>query len=765
MKTKFQSVYSIVLISLFLFGIFYFMLPHSTADVDVPLSEFSTQRALEKVKQISQKPHFAGSKNHENVAQYLFKELQDLGLEPTFQEGFTFTENGIILKTKNIIAKIKGTQSKSALVALSHYDSAPHSASLGASDDASGIATILESIRVFLHNNTKHKNDIIILFTDGEELGLNGAALFVTQHQWAKNVGVVLNFEARGSSGPSYMLMETNQGNAKMVDAFSNAKTPIPASNSLMYSIYKLLPNDTDLTIFREQGKIQGFNFAFIDSHFNYHTMQDKYENLDPKSVAHNGSYLLPLLNYLCNSDLKSLNSSQDKVYFTIPFAFISYEFSCNLPFLIIAFGLLLIFIFLGLGKRALDFKSILKGFIPFFSALVVSGIMTFLGWKAVVLLYPQYNDILHGFPYNGHDYIFGFISLTLAICFFFYRKPSIRNSEMNLTVAPLFMWLLLNLGIYVTLQGAGFLIIPVISSLLMLGVFVSTQKSHWLLNCVLALPTLVILVPFLILFPIGLGLKIVFVSSILSVLIFGLLLPIFGSFSQKNSWSILCFLVATGFFIKAHLNSNYTNEHAKPNSLIYVYNADTKQANWVTYDKNLDAWTKTVLGKNPKKAIELNNNSMYSKYNSEFTFTKKAPLVNIMPPTVLFLKDSIIGKQRFFKIEITPNRKVNRYDIFAPENDIFNNLKANSLQLLGSKTIAYPRDGQKLLTYYVVDSIPLTLQFSIPKAQKMKLSLKESSFDLLSNSLFKIAPRKTNMIAMPFVVNDAVVIEQKITR
>ena len=93
---------------------------------------------------------------------------------------------------------------------LSHYDSAPHSFSKGASDDASGIATILESIRAFLHNKTPHKNDIIILFTDAEEIGLNGAALFVTQHKLAKDVGLVLNFEARGSSGPGYMLMETN---------------------------------------------------------------------------------------------------------------------------------------------------------------------------------------------------------------------------------------------------------------------------------------------------------------------------------------------------------------------------------------------------------------------------------------------------------------------------------------------------------------------------------------------------------------------------
>jgi hypothetical protein len=45
------------------------------------------------------------------------------------------------------------------------------------------------------------------LFSDAEELGWSGS--FATQHNWARS-GLVLNFEARGTSGPSYMLMETN---------------------------------------------------------------------------------------------------------------------------------------------------------------------------------------------------------------------------------------------------------------------------------------------------------------------------------------------------------------------------------------------------------------------------------------------------------------------------------------------------------------------------------------------------------------------------
>jgi hypothetical protein len=58
-----------------------------------------------------------------------------------------------------------------------------------------------------------------------------------------------------------------------------------------------MLPNDTDLTVFREQKNIQGYNFAFIDDHYNYHTAQDDINHLDKNTLAHQGTYLMPLLN------------------------------------------------------------------------------------------------------------------------------------------------------------------------------------------------------------------------------------------------------------------------------------------------------------------------------------------------------------------------------------------------------------------------------------------------------------------------------------
>ena len=762
MKKTFTSLYTFLILSAVVAGIFYFMMPQSYDTTEAPLAEFSTKRALEKVKELSVKPHYVGTANHEVVANYLQTELKNLGLETSFQTGFTMTEKGTLVFTKNIIATIKGSNSSKSLLLLSHYDSAPHSFSKGASDDGSGIATILESVRVFLYTKTKHKNDIIILFTDAEELGLNGAALFVTQHKLAKKVGLALNFEARGTAGPSYMLMETNQGNAKMVAEFSKANVQFPVSNSLMYSIYKMLPNDTDLTVFRENGKIQGFNFAFIDSHYNYHTMQDSYENLNANTLAHQGSYLVPLLHYFSNADLTSLNSKEDAVYFTIPFTFINYPNSYILPLLIIAFGLFLIFLIIGLGKQILRLDEIIKGCIPFFGSVLVAGFLTYVGWQLLLNFYPQYNDILHGFTYNGHDYIYAFVSLTMAICFLFYNSKAKRNPEMNALIVPLFIWLLINTGIAIQLQGAGFLIIPVLFSTLILGFYVITQRSNSIVNILFAIPTVVILVPFIVMFPVGLGLKILFGSAILTVLCFTLLTPLFGAFKNKKLWALFCVLVSFSFFVKAHLKSTYEIGKAKPNSLVYHLNTDSNKAYFTTYDKNLDVWTKKYLGEKPLKATVLNKNKLYSKYESEFTFMKPTGVKNILKPTIQFLKDTIKGNQHFYKILITPNRNVNRYDVFANKKLIINNLKANGVKSVAVKSNIINKKTNQILSYYVVDNIPLQMEFSINKNQKLDMYLVESSFDLLSNSNFKISKRRNWMMAKPFVLTDAIVIEQK---
>ena len=125
MRKNYTSLNTMIVLLALLFGIFYVMMPQHYDTTEAPLSEFSTKRALTIVKEISAKPHFVGSKNHQVVADYLVKELKGLGLETSIQEGFTMTEKGTLVYSKNILARIKGSANTKALLLLSHYDSAP----------------------------------------------------------------------------------------------------------------------------------------------------------------------------------------------------------------------------------------------------------------------------------------------------------------------------------------------------------------------------------------------------------------------------------------------------------------------------------------------------------------------------------------------------------------------------------------------------------------------------------------------------------------
>jgi hypothetical protein len=163
------------------------------------------------------------------------------------------------------------------------------------------------------------------------------------------------------------------------------------------------------------------------------------------------------------------------------------------------------------------------------------------------------------------------------------------------------------------------------------------------------------------------------------------------------------------------------------------------------------------------KNNTSIYSNKLYSKYGSQYTFITEAPLKKIPKPTIEFLRDTVKGNQHLYKIKITPNRSVNRYDIFVNNNIQINNLKANGVQSIDFKSNIAPKTTGKLLAYYVVDNLPLEMEFSTLNTQNLDLNLVESSFDLLSNSLLKMSQRKPGMIPTPFVFSDAIVIKQKI--
>ncbi|MGB5238766.1 MAG: M20/M25/M40 family metallo-hydrolase [Flavobacteriaceae bacterium] len=756
---KYSSPISFLLIIALIYWVFKASMPSYTESETPPKNGFSTKNAFEHVKNIAQEPHAVGFKAHSSVREYLMGQLMKLGLNPQLQEGYTSGDWGNFSKAINILSRIEGTGDGKALMLLSHYDSSPHS-SYGASDAGSGVATILEGLRAFLEQNPTPANDIIILFTDAEELGLNGADLFVNKHPWAKDVGLVLNFEARGSGGPSYMLIETNRGNGKLIEEFIAAEPDFPVGNSLAYSIYKLLPNDTDLTVFREDRDIDGFNFAFIDDHYDYHTANDRVDRLDRNTLAHQGSYLMPLLIYFSQSDLNNLKSLNDYIYFNLPYyKLVTYPFGWIWPLVGLAVLFFIILIIYGFRKKRLSLKESLIGFIPSLSILIVNGLIGYFGWTALLKIYPHYADIQQGFTYNGHSYIIAFVLCSLAVCFYLYYKFH-KIGVANLLVAPLVLWLVICWAMAQYLPGASFFIIPVFAMLLSFMMILYQEKPAIFLLLFLGIPALWIIGPFIEMFPVGLGMKMIITSTLFTSLLFFLLLGIFGFYKSKGRWAALALVVGIGFFVSAHLSSGFDVENPKPSSLLYVLNADESTARWATYEKVPSAWTSQYLDKDKQAPDRQKAKTISSKYSSNFTFVKEAPFKSIPLPIIEKSMDTVIGQERLLEICITPQRDINRLEIYT--NDVtLNKAFVNGIDL-GDYYLS-KRKWAKLLTHYVSNNEFTELRLRIPKDSVLELTIYEASNDLLKHQQFSIPPRPADNIPMPFILNDAILVTKTV--
>ena len=761
---RFSSIVSVLIILGVIYWSFADLKPSLQTSKSSTETDFSIENALNHLEKISKEAHYTGSKEHKKVQSYIVTELQKMGFETEIQTQTAINKKWFAATTaENIIAKLKGSGSGKALLLLTHYDSNPHS-SLGASDAGSGVVTILEGLRAFIAKNETQKNDIVVLISDAEELGLLGAQAFVDAHSWTKDIGLILNFEARGSGGPSYMLMETNGKNSKLLSEFLATKPNFPAANSLMYSIYKKLPNDTDLTIFREEANISGFNFAFIGDHFDYHTAQDSYERLDRETLLHQADYLKSSLNYFSNSDLTDFNSDKDFVYVNFPFIkLITYPFSWVFPMVILCAILFLVLLFFGISFNKIDLKGALKGFIPFLVSLILCGGISFGLWKFLLIIHPQYNDILHGFTYNGYQYIIAFVFLNLWILFTIYKRTATEKKTTNLLIAPIFFWLVLNFVISAFLKGSGFFIIPVICALVVLivAIFLNLEDKYKRILCtILSIPTLYIFAPLIKMFPVGLGLKVLFISAIFIVFVFGVMVL---SFHQKNSfwtqkWSGFLALL---FFGIATYNSGFSIDNKKPNSIVYVQNSDNRTAYFGTYNTTLDSYTKQIFkGDFTKGGIE--NAETKSKYNTRFNYSKKTAYKAISSSEISTGLDTVIGEKRFLELTLTPKRKVNKLEFITKNKLTLHQFKVNDVLVNNGKKYSLT-DGTFLVYHLGNSDTEVTLSFAVNVTEKLEIIVNEISYDLLSNSNFNLKPRSEEMMPMPFVTNDAIIITKKL--
>ena len=290
------------------------------APANAPETAFSATRAMADIEAIAREPHPTGSEENARVRAYLLERMDELGLETSTQTG-DLSEGAVERLSNwgdeqaagrpvvNLIGVLPGRDREGpAVLLMAHHDTVWDSP--GAADDSTGVAAILEAVRA-IQTRGPIERDLIVLFTDAEELGLDGMRLFLDEHALAQRVGIVVNLEARGGGGRAFMF-ETGPGNAQTIAAFTTAVEGVGSganSDSLAVLVYENMPNGTDYTLARERG-IPGVNLAFIGRAHQYHDPASTPAALDRGSVQHIGETALAAADHFLRMDALPVTTS-----------------------------------------------------------------------------------------------------------------------------------------------------------------------------------------------------------------------------------------------------------------------------------------------------------------------------------------------------------------------------------------------------------------------------------------------------------------------
>ena len=297
--------------------------PPRAIPANAPAQSFSAIRAMADVQTIAKYPHATGSAENAVVREHIMRRMEALGMEVSTSTGLIDAKgtkrlnrwsgrNDPPASLVNLIGILPGkNRSAPSVVLMSHHDTVWGSP--GAADDTTGVAASLEVVRA-IRARGQQERDLVMLVTDGEELGLQGARQFWADHPLRKSVGAVINMEARGGGGRTTLFQTSHQNGAAM-QVYADAVRR-PGASSLAAFIYAVLPNDSDLTPVIKHD-YAAYNFAFIGRSGLYHSPMATPDNLDQGSLQDMGGQVLDLTDALLKAD-KLPQRAADAVFFDL---------------------------------------------------------------------------------------------------------------------------------------------------------------------------------------------------------------------------------------------------------------------------------------------------------------------------------------------------------------------------------------------------------------------------------------------------------------
>lgn len=684
MSHKQRNTNSIPFVLAFLFMLFALMIvlwgmqPPAAKGLDAPADEFSAGRAMSRLQQLlgEEEPHPVGSESNRRVAERIIAQLVSFDYAVETQETMACYQDELVATcapVRNILTRLPGQEDAPAVMLVAHYDSV--GAGAGVADDGAGVAAIIEVARL-LKEEAPFKNSIIFLLTDGEEVGLLGADAFVSEHPWASEVGVVINLEARGNSGLSLMF-ETSDNNAWLIEAYADA-VPQPATNSLLFEIYQDLPNDTDLTIFKENG-MAGFNFAFIENVAHYHTPLDDLVNLDLNSLQHHGDHTLALARTLANRDLANPSAENALYMDLLGFMLIKWPESWTIPLAGVVLLLLLTITINLIRRKKLSSRALLWGALAWLLTLIVPIVLGLALTSLITLLtgsnVPWYANPL---PTRIALWTGVFFSSGLII-----NDLSRKSSFWGLTLSTWLAWAIFSMLLALSpFSGATILfLVPTVVASLLLGMAEQRQpkqdkrSSRWsvlLTQSAIMLPAFVVAlvwIPIIFLLESGLGLESSPIITFPLALLTSTLAPLFMQASKHTRIGFLasCSTLMIMGTVFAVLSPPYDENSPQQLTITHIEERHIQQSNWGIESED----------RIPDEIRQLHafsdNATFILPWPSESFFAAEATQNEAPSPQLDILSDTLTDGERIIKATLSSPRGGNQIRLLIPTSAALN--------------------------------------------------------------------------------------------
>lgn len=625
-------------------------LPDAAA-ADAPPSTFSATRAFRHVELLAQKPRPIASEANAEARNYILGQVRALGLEPELQTAtvqklaldYFAHAHATLAVVNNILVRKPGSASdhasRPALLLAVHYDTAL--SSVGAADAAAPVAAMLETLRA-LRSLPPLQNDLILLFTDGERAGALGAQAFAEQHPWARQVGMVLQFESGGTRGP-LMLYDTRGGDGAAVGGWVRA-VPLALGSSLMHEVHAL----NDAGPLKRVGQA-GLVFSNIEGATDYFGSLDTAARLDRGSLQHMGDTMLGMARYFGMRPLAGI-ARTDHVYFALPvIGIVHYPADWIWPLTRLVCLLFVGVYCLACQRGKVGPRDVVKGALSF---ILIGGAMAlpaYLLWVWFPALHPDYNPRFEGAGNHDNWYLLAFAALACALFVYLQRRV---QQVIGVAAAALGALLAMVLALPVVswlMPGASYLLTwPLFGALFAFAALClgqGTGMPHGRRVAILLAgmaPGLLLFVPvirdvYTLVTPESMKLPIALLALLL-----GLGTALLSTLQRRYVVRTLG-LASVALLLVARAPQPYGDEPPQRNRLTYVKDAYSWRSYWVLPAQELDSWTRQYFPQAiaPRQLIETYD------YDGPMVWVAAAPRSQVAFPAINVLKDDENGRVR----------------------------------------------------------------------------------------------------------------------